>query len=202
MSDPHEEPATGVRPASGAPPRLIAIAAALAALLAAGIIVLANRHGSQPGPGTGTTVEATSTDPAAFVLPKLGGGGVVRLADYRGRPLVVNFFASWCTACRGEAPGFLAVDSALHGAVQFVGVDALETGDGMTFARELGYTRWPLAVDGDGGLHDALGGLGMPITAFYDKDGNKVFVAPGAMTADTLRAKIHDLFGLDASAGS
>lgn len=187
----------GSRP--GAPPRLAAIAVVVVVALVAGIILLVGHRGNAQGQ-SGASAVTTSTDPGAFVLPRLGASGVVRLADYRGRPVVVNFFASWCTACRGEAPGFLRVDDELHGAVAFLGVNSLESGDGLAFAHELGYTRWPLASDvggqQDSGLHDALGGQGMPITAFYDRDGRRLLVSPGAMSEDALRGNIHDLFGL------
>lgn len=48
----------------------------------------------------------------------------------------------------------------------------------------------------DSGLHDALGGLGMPITAFDGRDGKLLHVAQGALSEDSLRALIHDLYGL------
>ena len=124
----------------------------------------------------------------------------MRLGDFRGEPLVVNLFASWCTACRGEAPGFVAVSRRLQGRVRFLGVDSLETGDGSGFAHELGYDRFTLARDVDGqqdsGLHDALGRPGLPVTAFYDGRGRLLFVSSGALPEDVLATRIHDLFGL------
>jgi cytochrome c biogenesis protein CcmG/thiol:disulfide interchange protein DsbE len=176
--------------------RLLVLAVALVAVVVAGVFLLRPGGGVQ-GHGSGGGA-ATSTDPARFDLPSLSGSGHIRLADFRGKPLVVNFFASWCTACRGEGPGFVRVESHLHGAVAFVGVNSLESGDGRAFAREIGYDRWPLArdVDGgqDGGLHDALGGQGLPITAFYDGNGKLLKVVLGAMSEDVLRSRIQDLF--------
>src|SRR5205807_6251162 len=78
------------------------------------------------GPG-GTGV----TSPEHFDLPALSGGARVRLVEFRGKPTVVNFFASWCTACDQELPGFSRLSLALKGRVNFVGVDSLEAGDGM-----------------------------------------------------------------------
>ena len=70
-----------------------------------------------------------STDPGAFDLPALQGDGRIRLADFEGTPVVVNFFASWCTACDAELPGYAKVARELDGQVAFVGVNAQETGD-------------------------------------------------------------------------
>lgn len=143
-----------------------------------------------------------STAPDGFVLPQLDGTGEVRLLDFRGRPTVVNFFASWCTACEGELPGMARVSAALKGTVNFVGVDSMDGGDGLAMARRLGVGGWPLARDVEGaqssGLHDALNGVGMPITAFYDAAGKLRFVSQGALTEDALRQLLHDRFGVAA----
>lgn len=57
----------------------------------------------------GTVSGDSSTEPAAFDLPALHGDDRVVLAEIRGKPVVVNFFASWCTACDFELPGFARV---------------------------------------------------------------------------------------------
>jgi thiol-disulfide isomerase/thioredoxin len=169
-----------------------AAVALAAALVVAGVLTLS--HG-------GTTASATvSTDPSSFDLPRLDGKGEVRLLSFRGRPTVVNFFASWCTACEAELPGFSKLSRELNGKVNFVGVNSLENGDGMGMARRFGIDWWPLARDVDGqqdsGLHDALGGQGMPITAFYDAHGKLLFVSPGALPEADLRAVLHQYYGI------
>jgi len=170
------------------------VGVALAAVVA-GVLVAAS-HGSNSGHGGGTT----STNPTSFALPQLNGDGEIRLADFRGKPTVVNFFASWCTSCQFELPGFSRISRQLTGKVNFIGVDSLETGDGMSMARQYGIDWWPLAHDIDGqqdsGLHDDLGGQGMPITAFYDASGKLLFVNPGALPESELRSRIHDLYNI------
>ena len=142
-----------------------------------------------------------STEPEAFDLPAIGGEGRVRLADFRGTPVVVNFFASWCTACDAELPGFATVSRELDGQVAFVGVNANETGDRMLMPERHGITDWPLAHDVGGrngsGLHQALGGRGMPITAFYDAQGNLLHVDLGTLPERALRQRLDDLYGID-----
>jgi len=145
-----------------------------------------------------------STTPSAWTLPTLSGQGSVRLADFRGKPLVLDFFASWCTACQSELPEFLAVDRRLGGRVRFAGVDSEENGDGIGMARRSGITSWPLARDVGGsqqsGLRDALESTpGMPITAFYDSNGRLLQVRLGALSGDALAGLITQLYGVTAA---
>jgi cytochrome c biogenesis protein CcmG/thiol:disulfide interchange protein DsbE len=150
-----------------------------------------------------TSNDPGSTDPLAFDLPAIEGEGRVRLADFAGTPVVVNFFASWCTACDAELPGFATVSRELEGEVAFIGVNALETGDRLLMPERHGITWWPLARDTGGrngsGLHAALGGRGMPITAFYDETGQLLDVDGGAVPEPVLRARLADLYGLGSS---
>jgi thiol-disulfide isomerase/thioredoxin len=162
-------------------------------LVAAG--VLAFRGGSRTA--------GAVTNPAAFSLPELNGKGWVRLAHYRGKPVVVNFFASWCTECQAELPGFTQEATTLRGKVIFIGVDSLETGD-KNFLPNLFHLPGAFAalardVGPDGnGLHAALGGGNtMPLTAFYGANGRLLDVERGALVpAGALKRKIARLFGV------
>lgn len=142
-----------------------------------------------------------STEVEAFDLPAIEGDERVRLADFSGTPTVVNFFASWCTACDAELPGFATISRELEGEVSFVGVASLETGDPMFMPERHDITWWPLARDTGGrngsGLHAALGGRGMPITAFYDEAGSLLHVDGGALPEPLLRSRLQDLYGID-----
>jgi cytochrome c biogenesis protein CcmG/thiol:disulfide interchange protein DsbE len=175
---------------------VIIVGAVIAVALGVALTLIATHTGS-----TGSTpAVAVSTDPASFDLPRLAGAGDVRLSSYRGRPTVVNFFASWCTACQFELPGYATVSRELSGRVNFVGVNSLETGDGLAMAHRFGIDTWPLARDVNGqhdsGLHDALGSQGMPISAFYDASGKLLYVSPGALPEPDLRALIQRFFGI------
>lgn len=145
---------------------------------------------------------STSTSASGWRLPSLGGNGTVALASFRGHPLVVDFFASWCTACRGELPQLASVAAQLRGRVIFAGIDSLENGDGLAMARQSGITSWPLARDVGGsdasGLHDNLGARGMPVAAFYSAGGRLVDVVEGALTSSELRSRVSTLFGVTA----
>lgn len=137
--------------------------------------------------------------PEAFSLPSASDGGRVTLADYRGKPVVVNFMASWCAACDHELPGFAKVSKELEGDVQFIGVASMETGNPLVLPRSHDLMWWPLARDVRGalrsGLHDALGGgAGMPLTAFYDRHGKLLEVTRTAMTEHAIRNKLIDIY--------
>lgn len=149
---------------------------------------------SRDKPGSVNSAEVSSWN-----LPSLTGPERVALADFKGKPVVVNFFASWCTACEFELPAFAKVSQELAGKVVFVGVNSQDGGQGLAMARRYGIDRWPLARDfgpGDSKFHDALGGRGMPITAFYDRAGRKIDFANGALSEPALRKKLADLYGI------
>ena len=151
----------------------------------------------------GSTPAGVAANPAAFSLPTLNGNGSVRLAHYRGKPVVVNFFASWCTACQAELPGFRQEAIALKGKVIFIGVDSLETGD-KNFLPNLfhlagAFVALARDVGPDGNdLHAALGGGNtMPLTAFYGADGRLLDVERSAFVpVDALKFKIAQLYGV------
>ncbi len=194
---------TAKRPAQRRPPARrrsetnrvkVAVVAVVAAVVIAGVGFFAFAS-------AGDTSNA-QTEPASFDLPEMNGDGRIRLADYAGKPLVVNFFASWCTACDFELPGFAKVSEELRDEVQFVGVASLETGDPNFMPERHGITWWPLARDVEGsqnsGLHDALGGGNrMPMTAYYNAEGQVLEVDVSAIDEDALREKLREHYGVD-----
>jgi len=97
-------------------------------------------------------------------------GAAFDLADLRGKPVVVNFFASWCGPCNSEAPDLVAFAKA-HPEVAFVGVD---TGDalaeGRAFVEQYGVD-YPVVFDGDRSLGGQWGVEGIPTTVFLDASG-------------------------------
>jgi thiol-disulfide isomerase/thioredoxin len=168
---------------------------ALAVVFVATILVVALQADDQGGGGSGTT------DAESFDLPALDGGGRVQLADFRGRPLVVNFFASWCTQCDAELPEFRDTARRVDGQVDFVFVNSNEDGDWRPMAERNDILDFPLAEDIGGtrgnGLYRAVGGPGgMPITAFYDAEGNLVDIAFGALLGGALDDQLEELYGV------
>src|ERR1700722_12766495 len=78
-------------------------------------------------PVASATLHAGSIAPSDFSLPRLTGSGRLSMASLlRGRPAVINFFASWCPECAAELAAFAAVSHEEATRVSFVGVDTLE----------------------------------------------------------------------------
>jgi thiol-disulfide isomerase/thioredoxin len=180
-------------------PLLVGLVGFAIVAIAAGLAVSSSSDGSRPSGGVDVT------DPAKFNLPTLDGTGRVRLADFKGKPVVVNFFASWCEPCKKELPEFAAASRELAGKVAFVGVNSKEitAPSGIALARSMGLAEAGITLardvggQGGSGLHDSYEVRNaMPITAFYDAAGKLKFVSPGQLTRDKLSARLQEFYGV------
>jgi cytochrome c biogenesis protein CcmG/thiol:disulfide interchange protein DsbE len=124
---------------------------------------LAHRHSTAEGPAPG------------FTLPRLDGQGDVQLASFRGKAIVLNFWASWCGPCKEEAPNLEAAWRRWRAqGVVFVGVDAQDfKGDAQKFGDRFDLT-YPLVHDGSGKVVGDYGVKGFPETFFVDRTGKIV----------------------------
>ena len=118
-------------------------------------------------------------------------GNPVQLSDFRGKPVVLNFWASWCGPCKSEMPDFDAKAAELNGKVAFLMVNLTdgyqETVDSASaFIQEQGYT-FPVYYDTDLSAAQAYGVSSVPVTYFIDAEGYFVAWARGAMTEDMLQ---------------
>jgi thiol-disulfide isomerase/thioredoxin len=128
---------------------------------------------------------------------EMADGTTVALADVvEGRPLVVNFFASWCAPCRVEMPGFAAVHRDAADRVGFLGLAMQDTGDAAAEIVELTGVAYPWGLDPTGEIFAELGGFAMPTTVYVAADGEIVGTDSGAIDEATLRARVADLFGV------
>ena len=130
----------------------------------------------------------------AFSLPDLADPSrVLSLAQLRGRPVLVNFWASWCVPCRKEMPVLEATYRRLHGRVAFVGVDTNDTRDAaLSFLRQTGVT-YPSAYDPHGTAATTYGLFGLPTTVFVAPDGQMLERHVGALSSGSLAAGIATL---------
>lgn len=118
-------------------------------------------------------------------------GSRASFADYRGQPLVVNFWASTCTPCVREMPALQRVHAALGDDVAFLGVDVLDDeADAAAFAEDAGVT-YELAHDPDGAISRAFEVEILPVTALVAPDGIIVDTEFGMVTAGELCNKVN-----------
>ena len=110
----------------------------------------------------------------AFALRPAGGGAAVGTAELRGRPAVVNFWATWCVPCYQEHPVLTRAAGELRDRVGFVGVVYEDTEDNVIrFVKEQGGT-YPSLLDPEGRTAIAFGIFGVPETYFLDANGTIV----------------------------
>ena len=124
-------------------------------------------------------------DPAApaFSLPVLGNSGQkVSLSDYAGRPLIVNFFASWCEPCQQETPLLATFYRTEHGRVAIVGLDENDVlGSATSFTHKEGVS-YPVGFDPGVIAASAYGVAGLPQTFFLNAKHRIVDRVFGAVT--------------------
>ncbi len=125
-------------------------------------------------------------------LAALEGDGEGSLADYRGRWVLVNFWASWCEPCRSEAPALEAFHrKQSKNAVTVLGINLDDnTDDALSFVSEFGLT-YPQLRDGDGReRRDAYGMTGFPESFLVDPEGKLALIRRGPVDAEYLNNEV------------
>lgn len=117
------------------------------------------------------------------------------LAQYRGKPLVVNVWASWCPFCLEELKDFALVQRELGGQVVILAVNRQESlAQAKRFTDELGVTDDLIfLLDADDAFYRKVGGFSMPETVFYDRQGNVKIHKRGPVDAQELREKLKEI---------
>jgi len=176
-------------------------------LLIAGASVLYNRLGEELAPEQLAVAETshpeeTGTEPPRIPAPDFtvydAAGNAVKLSDYFGKPIILNFWASWCGPCKMEMPDFNKKSQELDGDVQFLminmtdgGRETVETASG--FIEEQGYT-FPVFFDTTSEAAYTYGAYSLPTTFFIDAEGNAVAQATGAISGETLQRGIDMIY--------
>lgn len=180
--------------------RTLLLAGVLVVLLLSGaLVVIALDQGQRPteSPADGglSLLEERLPPERQAPLPEdtlegFAGGSPIDLTAYRGQPLVVNLWATWCGPCVDEMPDLQEVAEQFEGRVAFLGVDVADGARrAERFAQDLGVT-YDLAADPDRRFFEAVQAFGMPTTLFVTPDGMIVYRQTGPLDADGLRAAL------------
>jgi peroxiredoxin len=175
--------------------RLFKWVAAVAAACLIGFVVFVIVRGS-PHPATfGSAalevppppVLRVGTSAPAFSLPALQGGSSVSLSAFRGKPVILNFFASWCRDCRAELGAVARVARATSGRLTVVGVDSNETSTAtaMQLLAAAGAT-YPVAVDAQAKVASEYLVQALPVSYFLNGSGQVVGAALGPQSVASL----------------
>jgi thiol-disulfide isomerase/thioredoxin len=210
-----DEPGPPVVPPDGAvdeavrPSRRAAWLAMGAVMLALGLIWLAPGIGDQrritdwagyENPGDPDDADATGRRaPLQFTVQDMHGDDV-RLAAFRGRVILLNFWATWCPPCRVEIPDLVALQEAYGDDLVVLGLSIDDTVDKLVpFAEEFRMNYPVLVGRGREEIQDAYGVWGLPVSVIIDREGRIVRKHSGLASRDQLERWIEPLLGAPAS---
>src|SRR3989338_7968713 len=135
---------------------------------------------------TGITIGKTAPD---FELETLDGKKA-RLSDYRGKKVILNFWASWCPPCREDMPEFQKIYSENKDKLVVVGVNLQESRENAeSFIEKLGIT-FPILLDPSSQVKDMYNVFTQPVTYFIDESGKIVDKKFGPLTSEEIDEKI------------
>lgn len=128
-------------------------------------------------------------------------GNPVKLSDFRGKPVIINFWASWCPPCRSELPAFDAAYAKYGNQINFLMVNLTDgkrdtVGGVKRFVKDNGY-RFPVYLDTGSNGANAYAAYSIPMTVLVDADGMRLDTRVGAMSEDVLQGYIEKLLGQD-----
>ena len=127
------------------------------------------------------------------------GGKAINLSDKKGKPVVVNFWASWCVYCVKELPDFENLYREYKDRVDFMMVDLPDDrretkSAALKFIEQNGYS-FPVYFDMNGEAANAYVESGIPVTVFIDKSGNLYYKNVGMMHESTIREYLDAMLG-------
>ena len=179
------------------------VAAVAAACLVGFVVFVIVRGPSKPSSPSSAALASpppavlkSGTVAPAFSLTSLQPGPPVTLEHYLGRPVMVNFFASWCPDCRAELAAVASVARRSAPSVVVVGVDSNESSD-ATAVRLLAqaHASYPVGVDPNAKVATDYLVQALPVTYFLDAGGHVVGATVGPQSVASLERWVHKLEG-------
>ena len=170
-------------------PWLIGLSAIVVTLIA----VVALSGGSSGTATSSASGERSRGKPVPTLEFSFFDGTTATLAHYEGKPLVLNFWASWCPSCVAEMSAALRPVQEQRGdEVAFVGFNIQDDrGRALSLVEDTGVL-FDLAEDARGDLYTELGGIGMPFTVFVSADGEIMHKHNGPVTEGQLNDLINE----------
>lgn len=152
----------------------------------------------EPCPSSDKSTQPASRGLPDITLPCLGEGPEVDLAGVRGRPMVVNVWASWCGPCRAELPILGQMSERTKGKLDFLGINVSDT---RKAALEMAGTykmRFPSVFDPAFETRPGLRVSGVPLTLFVRADGSIAYRHDGPITSEEqLNQLVHTSLGVE-----
>lgn len=157
---------------------------------------------SAPEPVADASIPENAPEPAADLTADFTvqdeQGNAVSLSDFIGRPVIVNFWATWCPPCRSELPYFDAAAKDYAGQIEFLMVDLTDgysdTVESATaFARDENGYSFPLYFDVEYSAVEAYRINAIPVTLFVRADGSLLHQQLGAMSEAELQSYLTKL---------
>ena len=170
------------------------VAIALTAVAAAAVVAVALSY--RPDPPAVTASGEGRPAPAFQVSDLRDGTRTIELADLRGRPVVLNFWASWCVPCRKEMPAFERVHQRVRSDAEFLGMNHQDSREDALDLLERTGVGYPSGFDPQGNVARAYGLYGMPTTVFISGDGRILATRTGELSEQELERALSELFGV------
>lgn len=158
---------------------LLAIAAVVAGIV---VVQLIRERNATGAPSVGGEYSALNLGSTGEGAPEVGeaapgfqlldpGGKMVRLEDFRGGPVLINFWATWCVPCRKETPDLVALQTEWRDTAQIIGVNYSESADAARGFVDQFSMNYPTPLDSYGEVTGSYKLRGLPETFFLDEQG-------------------------------
>lgn len=166
----------------------------IVALIAIGWLLVSNTRQHQ-NMGSDNSAPPTQTERVPDFTLQDYDGKTVRLADFAGKPLVINSWAAWCPFCKKELPDFVTAQKEFGDKVVIIAIDRAESlGVARGYTDQQGTTNDLIfLLDPSDSFYRSIGGFSMPETIFINKNGEITTHKRGPMDINEMRQKINEI---------